>query len=319
MTINEIVEKAISVGIENDPRGVEIINKDLPENGRLPNESEHAEKNCSNSEMSPRPYYDTRVLCGPGNLEIKDVMVGIDIGVGEILLAAHLKEKGQNIDAVISHHPEGAGLSQLYMVMGMQSDILNKFGVPINVAEDFMEKRIKSAERDLMGVNHNRTVDAAKLLNIPLACIHTPADNMVTSYLQSMLDRRKPYWLSNVIDILLELPEYREARLMDAGPKIFLGSGKRKAGKIFVDMTGGSVNSEHIFEKLTVGGVNTIITMHFREEYLEEVKKERLNLIIAGHMASDSLGLNLLFDSILEKGINLIECSGFKRICRNDS
>ncbi len=66
--------------------------------------------------------------------------------------------------------------------MKMQADILNRFGVPINIAESQLSGRMKEVERSLMPVNHTRPVDAARLLDIPYLCLHTPADNMVASY-----------------------------------------------------------------------------------------------------------------------------------------
>ncbi len=78
------------------------------------------------------------------------MLVGIDIEVGEVLLAETLKNRGESIDLIMSHHPEGKAYANLYSVMHMQSDILNKFGVPINIAEDLLEGRIKEVERRLM-------------------------------------------------------------------------------------------------------------------------------------------------------------------------
>ena len=78
-------------------------------------------------------------------------------------------------------------------------------------------------------------------------------------------------------------------------------------------MTGGTEGSKDIFQSLTTSGVNTIVAMHLSEEHRKEAEKNHLNVIIAGHIASDNLGLNLLFDSILDDGIDVLECSGFKR------
>lgn len=42
-----------------------------------------------------------------------------------------------------------------------------------------------------------------------------------------------------------------------------------------------------------------------------------MNVVIAGHIASDNLGLNLLLDQILEgEDIKVLECSGFIRVKR---
>ena len=56
--------------------------------------------------------------------------------------------------------------------------------------------------------------------------------------------------------------------------------------------------------------------MHQREEWKDEAKKHHLNVIVAGHMASDSLGLNLFLDNLEKKGIEIVPCSGFIRVSR---
>jgi hypothetical protein len=208
--------------------------------------------------------------------------------------------------------------ANLYEVMKIQADILGRFGVPINIAEALMDNRIKEVERRLMPVNHQRAVDAARVLGVPFICLHTPADNMVASYLQRLFDEKKPYFIRDILDLLLELPEYREAAKSGAGPKVLIGSEDRKAGKIFVDMTGGTEGSKEIFNSLTLSGVNTIVAMHLSEEHRKEAEKNHLNVVIAGHIASDNLGLNLLFDAILEEDIEVIECSGFRRVVRRE-
>ena len=317
MKLIDIYKKAIETGIENDPRGKDAVLQDLERRKKEFEELKPAEKEYFDQESFKNPYFDTRILYGMGDEEIKSILVGIDIEVGEILLADSLRSKGRQVDLLLSHHPEGRAYANLYSVMHMQSDILNRFGVPINIAEDLMEGRIKEVERKLMPVNHTRAVDAARLLGIPFMCIHTPSDNMVASYLQRVFDEKKPYLVEDVLNIVKEIPEYREAGHSSVGPKIILGSKNRKAGTIFVDMTGGTEGAKEIFESLTTSGVSTIVAMHLSEEHRKEAEKNHLNAIIAGHISSDTLGLNLLLDEITKgDSIEILECSGFKRFSR---
>lgn len=317
MKLRDIYKKAIEIGIENDPRGRDVVLKELERRKKDFDELKPDEKKFFDQESFRNPYSDSRVLYGTDEEDIKSVLVGIDIEVGEILLADSLRSKGRQVDLLLSHHPEGRAYANLYSVMQMQSDILNRFGVPINIAEGLMDGRIKEVERKLMPVNHTRAIDAARLLGIPFLCIHTPADNMVTSYLQRLFDEKKPYFVSDVLDILKGIPEYRDAGLNSVGPKISLGAKNRKAGKIFVDMTGGTEGAKEIFESLTTSGVSTIVAMHLSEDHRKEAEKNHLNVIIAGHISSDNLGLNLLLDEI-SKGdsLEILECSGFRRFSR---
>lgn len=316
MRIGEFIEKAIKTGIEYDPRGLEEVKKELEKRKKDYESLKPEEKEYFDIETLHNPYSDSRLLWGDSEKEIKTILVGIDIEVGEILLADSLRQKGKNIDLILSHHPEGKAYANLYQVMRMQADILQRFGVPINVAEDLMEARIKEVERKLLPYNHTRAVDAARLLGIPFACLHTPADNMVATYLQRLFEDKKPYTIGDLIDILKEIPEYKEASRNGSGPKILIGSTQRKAGRIFVDMTGGTEGSKDIFQNITNSGINTIVAMHLSEEHRKEAEKHHLNVVIAGHISSDNLGMNLLLDKILSGDIEILECSGFKRIKR---
>ena len=317
MKIREIYQKAVDVGISNDPRGREAVLKDLQRIEKEYGDLKPGEKEFFDQESLINPYADSRILSGSGEEDVKTILLGIDIEVGEILLCESLKNRGGAVDLVVSHHPEGIAFANLYAVMYMQSDILRRYGVPINIAEDLMEQRVREVERRLMPLNHTRAVDAARLLGIPFMCLHTPADNMVATFLQSSFEEKKPYLLSDIIDFLRLLPEYREAAKNGSGPKILLGAESRKAGKIFVDMTGGTEGSKDIFQSLATTGVNTLVVMHLSEEHRKEAEKNHLNIVVAGHIASDNLGLNLLLDEVLKGSeIHILSCSGFQRVSR---
>jgi len=236
----KLYESVVANGIESDPRGKKAVLKILKKKKDSYKGMKKEDKEFFDVESLTNPYADTRILHGTGDEEIKTVIVGIDMEIGELLLADRLSEKGQKVDLVIAHHPEGKAYANFYEVMHMQADILSKHGVPINIAEDLLEGRIKEVERRLMPANHTRAVDAAKLLDIPFMCMHTPTDNMVATYLQKLIDRKKPDTLDDILKILLDIPEYHKAAQNNAGPKILIGSKERTAGKVFVDMTGGT-------------------------------------------------------------------------------
>ncbi|MBZ4653580.1 MAG: hypothetical protein JG781_919 [Peptococcaceae bacterium] len=316
MKIREIYELFVKQGIENDPRSKDEIERVLKQAEETYKETKETDKEFFDQERLTNPYSDTRILYGNPELEVKKVLVGIDVEISEILLADRLRERGESVDLIIAHHPEGKALVALHKVMTMQEDILAHLGVPVNIAEGLMSSRISEVERGLMPLNHNRSVDAARLLGIPFMCVHTPADNMVNTFLTKLFEEKNPCTLGEIIKILREIPEYKEAAKIGAGPKIVVGSEKKRAGKIFVDMTGGTGGSEDAYAKLADAGVGTIVGMHIGEKHRKEAEKNHINVIIAGHMASDSLGMNLLLDSLAEQGVSILPCSGLIRVKR---
>lgn len=317
MKLKELYELIIRKGIEFDPRGEETVNRELEKARKAYGKLNEKEKKDFDAESLKNPYPDTRILYGSPDTQVKNILIGIDMEVGELLLADRLNDKKKKVDLVMAHHPEGRALAGLYQVMCIQSDILNKVGVSINVAEDLMKERINEVERALLPVNHTRAVDAARILEMPFMCCHTPADNCVTTYLTKLMDKEKPETVADVIEALKEVPEYKEASRDKAGPRAIKGDSGARAGKIFVDMTGGTEGSKDIFEKLAQAGIGTLICMHLSEQHFDKAKKEHINLIIAGHISSDNLGLNLMLDQIEKKAkLNVMACSGFKRIER---
>lgn len=319
MKLRELYHKAIEIGLENDPRGKEIALKDLDARKKEFDSLREDERELFDKETLQNPYSDSRILNGTGEEDVRSILVGIDMEVAEILLCDRLRQKGKDIDLVMAHHPGGRAYANLYDVMRIQSDILHRFGVPISTAEDLMEGRIREVERKLMPVNHTRPVDAARLLGVPLVCFHTPADNMVATRLQKTFDENNPYTIADVMDILKSFPEYKEAAQIGTGPKILIGAKTRKAGRIFVDMTGGTEGSKDIFGSMASSGINTIVAMHLSEEHRKEAEKNHLNVVIAGHISSDNLGMNLLLDELIRSAgdpFNIYECSGFKRFSR---
>lgn len=316
MKLKEIYDLAVKLGIENDPRGKKEVDRVQKKTKKDYGELKEDEKKEFDQEKLANPYSDTRILYGNLGTDVKTILVGIDIEVGEVLLADRLREKGRQIDMILAHHPEGKALAGLHEVMSMQSEIMEIFGVPINVAQGLMASRISEVKRGLMPLNHNKAVDAARILELPFMCVHTPADNMVTTALQNLINKKDPATVGDIIKILKDVPEFAEAVKTGAGPTIVVGDDERKAGKGFVDMTGGTGGSEDSFAKLSQAGVGTIICMHIGEKHRKEAEKNHINVIIAGHMASDSMGMNLILDEVAKLGVEIIPCSGLTRFSR---
>ncbi len=313
MKIQEIYDYVVKQGIEKDPRKPEEVKEALEKAKKKYGDLKEEEKKEFDKESLINPYSDTRILCGDPDANVKRLMVGVDIEVGEVMLAERLGEKGKPVDLIMTHHPEGKALARLHDVMHLQEDIMARYGVPINVAESIMSSRISEVKRGLMPINHNRAVDAAKILEIAMLSAHTVADNQVANFLQELFDNEEPRTLGDVLKLLKDIPEYAEATGQGAGPDIILGSKERRAGKILVDMTGGTSGSENAYAKLSQAGIGTIVGMHMSDKHRKQAEKSHVNVIIAGHIASDSVGMNLLLDGIEKQGVEIIPCSGLIR------
>lgn len=317
MTLGDIYKIAVDMGIKSDPRGAEGVKKLLARRKREFEDLPESKKAEYDREDLVNPYSDSRIILGDKNLKVDNILAGIDIDASEVLLADRLNQKGASIDLLLSHHPEGGPLAALHEVMDVQSDLMANYGVPINIAEGLMADRIGEVQRRFSPVNHNQAVDSARLLGFAMMSTHTITDNLVYEFLEDVFHKTTCETVGEVLALLKKIPEYKEAMRGKAGPMIVAGSEKSRAGKVApLDITGGTEPSSKVYEKLADAGVGTIIAMHMGEEHRKECLKYHINLVVAGHMSSDSLGMNLLLDEIQSHGVKIISCSGLIRVQR---
>ena len=311
MNLQDIYRLAIEAGIAADLRGEEKVRKNLAKTREKFDKLDFEGKAEFDMERLTNPYSDTRILYDNGR-EVKRILAGIDIDPQEIIMAKQL-----GYDTVIAHHPEGAAYADLGEVMRLQAEVLALYGVPINIAEAITKERINEVSRSISPANHYRTVDAARLLDINLICIHTPCDNLAADFLQKAVAGEEIETVNELIKSIKKIPEYQEAVRRKTGPKIFVGSGENYAGKIaFTEITGGTSNSKEIYEKMAQAGIGTIVGMHMSEDHKKEAAKHYVNVVIAGHMSSDSLGVNILLDKIEACGVEIAPFSGLIRVKR---
>ena len=316
MKLSDAYRLAIETGRKNDPRPVSEVEKALSDAKESYDKMDEEKKRFFDQERLWNPYADSRFSFGDGEKDVSKVMWGIDIGTGEVLLADRLNEKGAGIGAVVAHHPLGLARTPFPEVMWIQADMYHEDGVPINIAESLMGPRVEEVLRGVLPSNYNQAVDAARLLDIPIMNIHSPADNCVQKFLEREFEEDPAYRISDIIDHLMKIEEYRQAAKFNSKPKIVAGSGSNRCGKVVIKMTGGTSGPKEIYQAFANAGVGTIIGMHFPESHVEEAKKHHINMVVSGHMASDSLGVNIIADEWQKNGLEVLPCSGFIRVSR---
>lgn len=312
MTTQEIYKLAVEMGIKADLRGKEKVKKYLERFKKKHEKMGKEEKEDFDMEKLTNPYSDTRILVDNKKKKIKKVLVGVDMEGAEVMLADKL-----GVDLVIAHHPEGKALADLHGVMDLQAQVLADYGVPINIAEAVIRPRISEVSRGIAPINHNRAVDMARLLDLDFMCAHTIADNLGAKFLVDLINKKELETVGDVLDMIKGIPEFKEAKKYNSGPRLFVGSPENSCGKVVVtEFTGGTSGSKEIYEKMAQAGIGTIIGMHMGEEHRKEAEKHHINVVIAGHMASDSLGMNLFLDELEKKGVEVIPVSGLIRVKR---
>lgn len=315
--LEELHEFAIEEGKKEDPRSGEQIEEELEKRKEKYEDLEGIKKEMYDKDRLKNPYSDTKVIYGGGR-DLQKLAIGIDMEVQEILLIDRLNEKEENIDGIITHHPEGKALAKLYEVLGLQVDVLSEAGIPVSQAEGLVRPRAEIVKKLAHPRNQPRTPMAAELMDMPLMTLHTVADNHAYSFIKKYLDEEEPNTLEDLIDTLLELPEYRWSLKYGMGPQVHSGDCENRAGEIGVfGFTGGTDLGEDVIEKMVDSGIDTLIAMHATKDQIEKADEKNINIITAGHMPSDSLGINLFLDKAIKKfNFEIFEMSGFKRVER---
>lgn len=243
----------------------------------------------------------------PGQ-NIKKIMFGVDMEAAEMLIAKQL-----GVDLVITHHPKGGRpMVDFHNVMENQIQRMVTAGVPINKAQKALKERMDEVGRAHHVTNYDRAVSAAKVLNMPFMVIHSPADilaeNTVQNHLDTRLGKKKDAVLKDVIKALNELPEYKKAL---ATPVIRVGAETDYAGKHFVTMAGGTGGGKNVIKAYFEAGIGTLICMHMPDDVIKAVREQNIgNVIVAGHMASDSVGINKLITLLVAEGMEVFRMSG---------
>jgi hypothetical protein len=202
---------------------------------------EGKEKEYFDMERTWNPYADSRIINGTGEEDVQVLMVGIDMETQEMLLADRLREKGEKIDAVMIHHPEGRALGDLDKVMPLQIDVLGNVGVPVNVSEGQLHPRMSRIWRAIHPDNLFRTERAAELLDLPAFCCHTITDNLVWRLMENTICNKEYDDLNSILNALMDVPEYDYYSKKGNPPIIVNGSGSGRPGKIVAtEFTGGT-------------------------------------------------------------------------------
>lgn len=315
MTLKEIFNLGIKMGINADPRTDESLKRFLEERKEEYNSFSEQNKKLYDKERMIHPYSDSRILYGDQNQIMRTILAGIELRKTEDFLLA----KKLRIDLVITHHPIGFGRPFFTDVMKLQIDLLESYGIPANTAETYVKESMAAQARKYHSLNNYESVQTAELLNIPFMCIHTPFDNIGWKFLTEHLANKKLFYIKDVLAAIEEIEEYEiMAAKYKFRPSIFAGNPKNRCGKVVVlGFTGGTDVSGKLYAEMAKAGIGTIVGMHFTEDHVQKAWQYHLNLVTAPHMASDSIGFNFFLDEIENQGIKIIACSGLVRVKRN--
>ena len=172
------------LGIAQDLRGEEAVREQLARRRREYEALPDWQRPYYDQERFRNPYGDVRLVFAPvppEQIEVRSIVLGIDIHLPELLLADRLRQEGP-AGGRGDRPPrprDRASASLSWDTMPFLVDLLALEGVPRADAEACIHPYIEGKLRDLEDF-HRVGPDMARLLGLPLGCIHTPADYYIT-------------------------------------------------------------------------------------------------------------------------------------------
>jgi len=231
---------------------------------------------------------------------IKKVLIGIDMGTAELLLAREL-----GYDLVIAHHPPG-GTTRIHFeeVVKLQIQQMIDAGIPPHVAERAIQPRLEAVRLNAHVSNYDQIISAAKLLEMPFLNVHLPLDlvcrKRFTDTIQkgtSSIDNPR---VKDAIEAMKTLPELSMGL---TEPLVYVGSSENLLGKWIVAMAGGTNGGVEVAKAYYNAGFSTVFYMHLGAADKKELASYNRagNLVATGHIASDSVGIAPFVHALREK------------------
>jgi hypothetical protein len=322
MKLRDLYEHSIRYASRLDVRGEDGLGRVLAqrreEYARLP---EH-ERAAYDQERLTNPFGDVRLAYSPTDpdqLEIRTILLGIDIGMSELLLADHLRRKGVPIDAVVAHHTPNAGVAfnLAHDIMDVNVEMLTSRGVPLEDAERVIRPYVH--ERWMGNEDFIRQgVATATQLGLPFGCIHTPADYAFEKGIGDVVEAQRPETTGDLVRTLLTLPEVESAAHFGALPRVMSGDESLPVGRWMVKGGGGRIFPPGAYPLLGAAGVNTVIQIGCGAAHARAAEEAGVCIVRVPHAACDNVGINLwLDDAIRELGsLEVIGCAAFERVIR---
>ena len=230
----------------------------------------------------------------------KKVMLMIDVTTADLMLAKNL-----GCDAVITHHPIGITAVNFYKVIDRHVDYMVENGISEKIARMSVKDLKKRVEIKNHTQIYSSVIDSAKILDMPLVNIHQPCDEYAKRVISKKINERDPNLISEMISALKEIPEFK---LVETKIQVAYGQPDSLVGKwvpvIAAGTNGGYLVAKTYFEN----GIGTVLYFHIDYNDLIKLRESNVqgNLVILGHLAGDSIGMNALGNKLEDEGIQVV-------------
>jgi hypothetical protein len=231
---------------------------------------------------------------------IKKVKLMIDVTTADLMLAKNL-----GCDAVITHHPIGISAINFYKVIDRHIDYMKENGISEKAARSSvidLKKRLEIRNHTQI---YSSAIDSAKILDMPLVNIDQPCDEYARRLISQTILERKPNLVSEIITVLEAIPEFKKA---ETKIQVAYGQPDSYIGKWVAVIAAGTNGGYLVVRNYFENGICTVLYFHIDYNDLVKLRESNIegNLVILGHLAGDSIGMNALGNRLENKGIQVV-------------
>ncbi len=239
---------------------------------------------------------------------VRRILFGIDLGTAEIVLARSL-----GYDLAITHHPAGdEAVLNFHQVYDRHADQLVAAGVPAAVAKQTLaafheDRRILDSIQ-----NYDHAPSIARLIGMPYMNIHTPLDE---------IGRRRMAEVVAAVPTTASVKELTDRLWQAFGEfrgaltriEVRVGKPDNRIGHAVVSHGAGTNGGYQVAKAYFDHQVDTVVYIHCRPEDSRRLQADfpnGKNLVVTGHIASDSVGINPFIAALRERGLEVTPVSG---------
>lgn len=241
--------------------------------------------------------------------DLRRAVFAVDLDAGELALA-----KQAGFDVAIAHHPSGGSTwAGFPAVLERHLPIMTGAGVP--------EPEARAAVRALQdehgprthALNYDRLPSVARMLGLPFMNIHAPADEIGRRVMHETIQAAVSPGsrVDHAMRALEALPELATTRHPIV---VRMGSPDAPLGK-WVFVHGAGTNGGYpVASALFRNGADTVFYIHIDPAHLRRLRDEfegrGKNLVVTGHIASDSVGINVVVRRLRQEGLEVHTMGG---------
>ena len=239
---------------------------------------------------------------------IQRLLFGIDIRSAELKIAKDL-----GFDGAISHHPIGGrAMLRFHEVLWRHADQMVAAGVPRETARRTIEAMAENRRIVNSTANYDHDPSIARLLDLPFLNIHTPLDEIGRARMAAVAGTLGEE--ARVSDLCTALYDgFGEFRHAGTDIEVRAGRAESRLGRIAFSHGAGTNGGFAVAKAYFDHGVDTLVYIHCRPDEAQRIEAEydgTKNLVVTGHIASDSIGINPYIDRLREIGIDVTPVSG---------